>query len=423
MYDLTITGGTVVDGTGDKPLPGRYRHQGRSGRRSPPPRRRRQRPARARRPRPSMPPAEFVTPGFVDIHTHYDGQVSWDGLLEPSQPARRDHGGQRQLRGRLRPGAARPRAVAHRADGGRRGHPGHGADRGHHVGLGELPASTSMSSKSNRSQSISVLRSPTARFAATRWGSAARATRPPPRTTSRRWRASSRRPSRPVRWASRRPAPKPTAPSTASRYPARTPPRTSCSRSAGRWPRGGQAVFEVAPAGTAGESLDGPMRELDWMIRLAAEIDRPVSFAMVQTQSAPDLWRKQLDLAGAGARRRHPCPPAVRRPPVRHVVRLRRLPRLHPPADVPEAEGRARAARSSATGWPIPRCGPRSWPRPICRRSRFRCSTRLFAMIQHSADSIYAIGDPPDYEPTPDQTVGGDRPAPAARIRWPRCTT
>jgi N-acyl-D-aspartate/D-glutamate deacylase len=26
----------------------------------------------------------IVTPGFVDIHTHYDGQVSWDALLAPS---------------------------------------------------------------------------------------------------------------------------------------------------------------------------------------------------------------------------------------------------------------------------------------------------------------------------------------------------
>jgi N-acyl-D-aspartate/D-glutamate deacylase len=26
----------------------------------------------------------IVTPGFVDIHTHYDGQASWQNRLEPS---------------------------------------------------------------------------------------------------------------------------------------------------------------------------------------------------------------------------------------------------------------------------------------------------------------------------------------------------
>ena len=26
----------------------------------------------------------LITPGFVDIHTHYDGQATWDARLQPS---------------------------------------------------------------------------------------------------------------------------------------------------------------------------------------------------------------------------------------------------------------------------------------------------------------------------------------------------
>ena len=28
---------------------------------------------------------KLVTPGFVDVHTHYDGQATWDSRLQPSR--------------------------------------------------------------------------------------------------------------------------------------------------------------------------------------------------------------------------------------------------------------------------------------------------------------------------------------------------
>ena len=40
------------------------------------------------------------------------------------------------------------------------------------------------------------------------------------------------------------------------------------------------------------------MREMDWMTQLGAEIERPVTFTMIQTGGAPDLWRRQLERAG-----------------------------------------------------------------------------------------------------------------------------
>jgi N-acyl-D-aspartate/D-glutamate deacylase len=76
MYDLAITGATVVDGTGGAPFRadvavsgGRIALVGKLDG-----------PAR----RTIDADGAIVTPGFVDLHTHYDGQVSWDPELSPS---------------------------------------------------------------------------------------------------------------------------------------------------------------------------------------------------------------------------------------------------------------------------------------------------------------------------------------------------
>jgi N-acyl-D-aspartate/D-glutamate deacylase len=76
MHDLVIRGGTIVDGTGAPPREGDVAVDGEriasvggqagSGRRE------------------LNATGLLVTPGWVDIHTHYDGQVTWDPMLTPS---------------------------------------------------------------------------------------------------------------------------------------------------------------------------------------------------------------------------------------------------------------------------------------------------------------------------------------------------
>src|SRR5580698_10485049 len=46
-------------------------------------------------------------------------------------------------------------------------------------------------------------------------------------------------------------------------------------------------VFGPAPYGVANEHLDDPWQEVDWMRRLSAAISRPVSFALLQVAAAP----------------------------------------------------------------------------------------------------------------------------------------
>jgi N-acyl-D-aspartate/D-glutamate deacylase len=76
MYDLLIRAGTIVDGSGDKPFTGDVAiENGRIvavGRVTGPAR------------RTLDADGLLITPGFVDIHTHYDGQATWDSLLTPS---------------------------------------------------------------------------------------------------------------------------------------------------------------------------------------------------------------------------------------------------------------------------------------------------------------------------------------------------
>src|SRR5262245_39672574 len=76
MYDIVIRGGSIIDGTGQPAFSGDVAIAG----------------GRIAEVGGTVGPARrdidaaglLVTPGWVDVHTHYDGQAMWDPLLAPS---------------------------------------------------------------------------------------------------------------------------------------------------------------------------------------------------------------------------------------------------------------------------------------------------------------------------------------------------
>ena len=77
MFDYVIKGGTIVDGSGGAPTSGDIAVQD----------------GRIAQVGGTITAAAthtidasgaIVTPGWVDVHTHYDGQISWDDVIDPS---------------------------------------------------------------------------------------------------------------------------------------------------------------------------------------------------------------------------------------------------------------------------------------------------------------------------------------------------
>ena len=168
---------------------------------------------------------------------------------------------------------------------------------------------------------------------------------------------------------------------------------------------GGRAVFEVAPQGAAGETpAEATMRELDWMSEIADEIDRPVSFTMIQASHAPDLWRRQLERAGKAQENGIALYAQFAARPFgmlfgfegyhafTHRPTFRKLKAELDRAELAQrlADPAVRAAILSEADLP---------PDPTV------LFDAIYAMVQFSTDRLYRLGSPPDYEPTPDQTV------------------
>lgn len=160
--------------------------------------------------------------------------------------------------------------------------------------------------------------------------------------------------------------------------------------------RAGAGVFELAPAGVAGEDIAAPRREVDWMRRLAAETGRPVTFALLQVDSAPDLWRDLCTMSAEACEAGASLHPQVAGRPTGMLAGLDTtycllsdIPAFRPLADLPRDE-RLAALRDPAV------------------RDRILNGTRppeVQGALDASYERFYVLGDPPDYEPGPEASL------------------
>jgi N-acyl-D-amino-acid deacylase len=158
-----------------------------------------------------------------------------------------------------------------------------------------------------------------------------------------------------------------------------------------------RGIFEVAGAGAAGEDIDAPKQELDWMLRLSKEIKRPVSFAMVQVDAAPDLWRELLELSAEAVKDGAEVFPQVAGRPFGMLIGHQTV--IHPFADRPtfaELLNKPFSERIAAMRDP-----------EVKARILGEGDPDNPSMLLAQLGRWFQMGDPPNYEPSYEQSVEG----------------
>ncbi len=168
----------------------------------------------------------------------------------------------------------------------------------------------------------------------------------------------------------------------------------------------GLGVFELAPAGVGGKAgedrVDDMLREIEWMHRLSTRIRRPVSFALLQFDARPEQWREILEICertrASGAEVVAQVAPRPFGVLVGHQTRANpflAMPTYREIADLPLDER-------------VTRLRDLEIRRRILSEKPIRRRDLPFSPIfERDAGfaKLFPFGDPPDYEPAPDQSV------------------
>ena len=160
----------------------------------------------------------------------------------------------------------------------------------------------------------------------------------------------------------------------------------------------GQGVFELAPAGAAGEDLDAPDQEMMWMRKLSAAIRRPISFALIQHDMEPAQYARMLELAADALEEGADVIPQVAGRPTSVLMGWQTT--VHPfienptylkVADLPFEQRVAELSK------------PEIREKIVTETVEF--SEPLVEFITSSFQKLFPLGDPPDYEPPAEKSV------------------
>jgi len=374
MFDLKITGGTVVDGTGAE----RYRADIgiKDGKIADVFRRGADDPVMAGDAAETIDATgKVVAPGFVDIHTHYDGQVSWDGLLEPSS----GHGVTTVVTGNCGVGFAPVRPGREQwlieLMEGVEDIPGTALTEGITWGWETYPEYLDAIGKQKFAIDVG---SQVAHGAIRAYAMGERGARNEP-ATSEDIAAMGRLVTEAIEAGALGFS---TSRTMGHRAMDGEPvPGTFAAEEElfglGRaMAAGGQAVFELAPQGSAGEDIVAPKKELDWMLDLSA--DAHAAGARLYPQIAARPFGMMIGFQGHHGFSHRPTYRRLAAECSREEL-ARRL-----------ADPAVKAAILSEDDLPV---------------DPTLLFDGMFALVQHSLWRLFALGDPPDYEPTPDRTV------------------
>lgn len=397
MHDIKITGGTIVDGSGEDRFTGdiairdgKIVEVGKS--------------VSGEARRTIEADGRLVTPGFVDIHTHYDGQVTWDEVLEPSSV----HGVTSMVMGNCGVGFAPVHPGKEewliQLMEGVEDIPGTALSEGMTWGWETFPEFLDV--LESRQASIDfATQIPHGALRAYVMGERGAQNEPATSDEIQRMRAITREAieagalgvstSRVLGHKAMDGEPVPGTFAAEEELFA----LGHALRDAGA------GVFELAPAGADGQGLVDARKEVDWMGRLSAETGRPITFALLQVNAEPNLWRELMEESTAACERGAKLYPQVAARQAGVMIGLQTHYAFGKRPTYVELKERCPSFEALVAELRKPEVKARILAEKDLPPNPDDIWDVMVGAVQGMLNQIYRLGNPPNYEPGPEATI------------------